>query len=74
MDTKNLYDNISTKSLPTYIQIKDDVAFLRYDFEISVVDNMIGDPILADLVTKCDSPPENGFRLTSGLIYVDLSH
>ena len=67
VDTKDLYDTISTKRLPTDKTIKGDVSSLRYDFEVSVINRIIWLPgkfNIADPLTKRNSPIEKSLQLT----------
>lgn len=78
VDSKDLYDTISTKRLPTDKSIKCEVASLRYDFEIRAIDKIIWVPgkfNLADPLTKHDIPIEKSLQLTlyCGTISSDLS-
>lgn len=67
MNSKDLFDTVLTKRLPTDKAIKGDVALLMYDFERSAIDKIIWIPgkfNLADTMTKRDSAIVKRLQLT----------
>eukprot|EP00171_Calliarthron_tuberculosum_P023065 IDg23065t1 len=66
VDSKDLFDTISTRRLPVDRSIRGDVASLRYDFEVKNISKMLwisGKLNLADPLTKKDSPLQQTLQL-----------
>ena len=66
VDSKDLYDTISTCRLATDRSIRGDISLMRYDFETHKITRMVwikGSTNLSDPLTKRDSPLMNSLQL-----------
>jgi len=66
VDSKDLYDTISTCRLATDRSIRGDISLMRYDFETHKITRMVwikGTTNLSDPLTKRDSPLMNSLQL-----------
>jgi len=66
VDSKDLYDTISTCRLATDRSIRGDIGLMRYDFETHKITKMVwikGSTNLSDPLTKRDSPLTSSLQL-----------
>ena len=78
VDSKDLWDTVSTCHLPTDRSIRSDIALLRYYYETKKIDRMIwvpGSLNLAEPLTKWNSLLTRDLQLLllTGELAIDLS-